>query len=209
MIEHKVGQGECMASIAHNYGLRCQTVWEHSSNQKLRELRKNPNILFEGDIVNIPDKFDKQENGATEQRHRFRRKGVPSKVRIRLLAYDKPRANLEYAFEVNGLVKKGATDNDGVLRISVPPEAKSGKLTLHDGDLIEEHIIELGMLDPITEIRGVQQRLFNLAIPCPINGTFDEHTKMAILQFQGKYNLQTTGNLDNATRSEILKRHGC
>ena len=55
--KHTVQEGECVSSIAHDYGLLPNTVWEYEENRTLRELRKNPNVLLPGDVLVIPDKL--------------------------------------------------------------------------------------------------------------------------------------------------------
>ena len=85
MTIHKVRQHECINSLANRYSLFSETIWRHSNNAELRSLRQNPNILNPGDEVFIPDMEIKQEAVATEQRHRFRRKGVPAKLRLQIL----------------------------------------------------------------------------------------------------------------------------
>lgn len=85
MPEYKVKQGDCASSIAQKSGLFWETVWNHSKNAKLRNKRSDPNVLCPGDLIFIPDKEEKLESCATEQRHRFQRKGVPAKLRLRIL----------------------------------------------------------------------------------------------------------------------------
>lgn len=79
---HTIRQGECIESLADRYGFFPETLWKHADNSDLRELRKDQNILQPGDVVVIPDLELGEESAATEQKHRFRRKGVPAKMRI-------------------------------------------------------------------------------------------------------------------------------
>jgi N-acetylmuramoyl-L-alanine amidase len=85
MIRHIVQQGECVSSIAEDYGFFWQTIWNHPENSALKQARGEPNVLEPGDEVVIPDKTLKEQNCPSDQRHSFRRKGTPAKLRLRLL----------------------------------------------------------------------------------------------------------------------------
>lgn len=89
--KHIVRSGDCITSIAFNNGFYWKTIWDHPVNRNLVRLRQDPNILLVGDEVEIPDLTLRYENGATEQRHRFRQKGVPAKLRLKLLREAEPQ----------------------------------------------------------------------------------------------------------------------
>ena len=84
-IEHTVRRGECINSIAARYGFFWETVWNHGPNSDLKRERENPDHLLPGDVVVIPALREKHESRATEQKHRFRRKGVPIELVLRIL----------------------------------------------------------------------------------------------------------------------------
>lgn len=207
--QHKVKQGECMASIADRYGFFWHSLWDLPENAELKEKRKGPNILFPGDQVFIPDKREKTESVATEQLHRFRRKGVPEKLRLALKNMDKPRANEPFILDVDGTVFSGDTDAEGILEVSIPPDAKQGKLSVGRGDNIQEFDLQLGHLDPITEVSGIQSRLNNLGIDCgEVDGVLGPKTREAIRVFQKKQGLDVTGKPDGRTRKKLIKEYG-
>ena len=134
-LEHVVQQGDCMASIGMHSGFFWETIWEHAENQQLKTQRRNPNVLFEGDVVRIPEKRLREEARATEARHRFRRKGVPETLQIILKdEFDQPRADLPYVLIIDGKSTKGRTDSQGKLRASIPPDANEGRLVVGEGD---------------------------------------------------------------------------
>jgi hypothetical protein len=208
--EHVVEQGECLSSIASRYGLPWRRIWSHPNNAKLRKERQNPNVLFPGDLLFIPDMEVREESGATEMRHRFLKKGVPVKLQIRLLDLEeKPRGGVEYLLEIDGAIREGSTDAEGWIRQSIPPEARKGRLVVRDGSESEEYELNLGHLDPPNTDAGVRQRLDNLGFDC--GGDADAKgpgVQAAIRAFQRKHGLKETGVADDATRSKLEEAHG-
>jgi hypothetical protein len=85
MPEHTVQQGDCISSIAEEHGVFWEKIWNHSGNASLKEKRKDPNVLLPGDVVFVPEKESREESGATDQKHRFRKKGVPAKLRLKIM----------------------------------------------------------------------------------------------------------------------------
>jgi hypothetical protein len=206
MPDYIVNQGECIESIAKDHGLFWETIWNDPKNQKLKQNRKNPNILLAGDKVFVPDLRLKQEPGATETKHRFKKKGVPSKIKLVLKDQkSKPRANVDYVIEIDGQLYRGKTDAQGQLEYPIPPNAQKGKLIV--GTQSEEYNLNLGNMDPISEISGVQSRLKNLGFNCEVSGKLDDTTKEAIRSFQKRYGLNETGEPDDPTRQKLEQEH--
>jgi hypothetical protein len=82
---HEVQPGDCVTSLAHGAGFFPDTVWNDAENTDLRQKRKQMNLLEPGDVVVIPDLRVKEESGGTDATHRFRRKGVPAKLKLKVL----------------------------------------------------------------------------------------------------------------------------
>ena len=202
---HKVKQGECIASIASQFGFFPGTIWDDAENSTLKKDRQDPNVLQPDDEVFIPDKRGRSESLATEERHRFLRKGVPEKFRLRLTLYGKPRAKLAYTLIVDGLHKPGETDNDGMIDEFIPPESKTGKLIVNDD---EEYAIQFGGLDPVDSKSGGTERLINLGF-LDRDDTEDSAAMIdALREFQFKYGIEVSGNLDDATAQKLVETHG-
>ncbi len=207
--EYEVGQGECISSIAKNTGHFWEKIWNHPANAALKEARKDPNVLLPGDRVTIPAKTQKYESGETEMRHRFVRRGEPSKLLLRIVDEDGPRGDEPFTLEVDDRTFEGTTDTDGRLECHIPGNAKRGKLTVGEGACRLVFNLELGGIDPITEVAGVQMRLNNLGFACgPVDGKLGPRISSALKSFQGKHGMAMTGALDEATRAKVKEVHG-
>lgn len=202
MPKHTIGQGESIPSLAAESGFFSDTIWNHPENAKLKDLRKDMNVLLAGDEVFIPEKELKEESGATEQKHRFKRKGEPHKLKLILMAMGKPRVNEEYVLDIDGRLIKGKTDASGKIEQTIPGKARSGTLILRGGK--EKHALNIGNLDPLDEVSGVQQRLNNLGFSCGTeDGKLNEALSQALAKFQAKHDLPVTGQTDDAVKAKL------
>ncbi len=209
MPEYIVQQGDCISSIAVQNGLTWQKIWNHPKNSALKRLRDDPNVLYPGDVVFVPDKENQDVACATEQRHRFIHKGVPAVLRLVLQDYDgKPRSDEPYVLDIDGKVISGKTDGDGKIEQRIPPNARQGTLKVGP-EKSEIYALRLGHTDPATELTGVQSRLNNLGYDCgPVDGSLSAETKIALQAFQRKHGLEETGEPDEATQNKLKEVHG-
>jgi hypothetical protein len=208
MMRYRVKQGDCIDSIAVAHGFRWETLWNQAENTALKQHRKDPFVLKPGDEVFVPELRLKMEQGQTETRHRFRRKGVPSLFRIQVCVADEPLAAQPYQAKIDGVWYQGTTDAQGWVEIKLPPDAKEGELTVGEGESVEYIELRLGCLDPINEISGVQQRLENIGFQVGEEGEFDEETQAAVAEFQQMMQLEPSGELTDETRQKLLEYHG-
>ena len=212
---HRVQQGECMNTIAKAHGFTWQAVWNHAKNEELRAARKDHNALLPGDRVFIPDKREKQENRGTEQHHRFRRKGVPSYITIRLLEDESPEpyANQPYQLDVDGKLTEGTIDDDGYVDLPIPPQARSIILFVGEGENRETFDLSVSTLDPINTPTGAQQRLQNLGYFEGTPGeTWDDAAAEALRQIKATHVVEgedeaPSGVYDERTQQKLKEIH--
>lgn len=205
--EYRVKRGDCISSIAFEYGFFPDTIWNDPANSRLKSKRQDPNVLYQDDVVLIPNKQLKQEAGESGKRHRFRRKGVPEHFTLVLQEGGQPCANERYVLTVDGAAREGKTDDDGRLTEPIPPNAHRGRLVIGEDE--EEILIEFGSVDPITELRGVQGRLMNLGYyDGPLDGQESVDLTDAVAEFQVSVDLPADGLLTDKTRDALVKEHG-
>ena len=221
---YEVEAGDCMSSIAAAHGFFWETLWKLGENSELKSARKNPNVLLPGDRVFIPDKRPKDESCASEKKHRFKKKGTPCNLKIRIMEPEKPpgdgasnensgnvkpRANVKYLLVIDGKLMDGKADADGMVEIKMPPQASEGTLTLEPGTPNEvKYDLKLGGLDPIDQVSGVQARLNQLGFSCgAVDGKMGPKTRHAIREFQLSADMKASGEMDDATRAKLLEMY--
>lgn len=205
--KYTVKQGDCISSIAFKHGLFPDTIWNDSKNSKLKQDRKDPNVLKPGDEVYIRDKEEKEESCPSEKKHRFKRKGVPEKLIIQFKLDGEPRSNEDYILDIDATISEGKTDKNGQVEINIPPNAKKGKISFQDSG--DEYDLELGHMNPVSITSGVKARLHNLGYDCgPVDENMDEKTIEAIKAFQQDVGLSVSGELDQTTRDALVREHG-
>ena len=115
-------QGDTTEALAAAAGLLWQTVWDHPANATLRARRGAPNILLAGDALFLPERLSRSEPCSTARAHVFRRRGIPSELRIRCLDEEQlAYASVPYQLVGEGLDLRGNLDAEGWLRVPIPP----------------------------------------------------------------------------------------
>ena len=112
-----VGSQDSILSIAKSRGFFWKTIWDHGRNSKLKQLRKEPEILMPGDEVYIPKIDPKKVSKPNEARHKFKLKGEQAKFKIQLKQLGEPRKGEEYILVIDGVITNGTTDEEGVGKV--------------------------------------------------------------------------------------------
>ena len=218
--EHTVLQGEHLSHIAQHYGFGdWRTIYYDPLNSEFRQKRPNPDVLYPGDRLNIPEKELKFIAARTEMIHRFVMTSRNLSLRIIVRdcaghAVSRKRYRLEIGPDTSPLVREGITADNGLIEQAIPTDSREGRLTLWEGNgpgtsELFRWDIRIGFLDPVDKITGVQARLKNLGFfRGAIDGTDDATTRAAIISFQNRYGLPATGVLEAQTMNKLLEAHG-
>lgn len=210
---HTVLQGETASSIADFYSFQnYKTVYEHPQNEALRTMRRDPDILFPGDRIYIPQKQEKWLPAVTDRRHKFVMSSSYKVLRLRLQDFNgNPFVNAAYRLQFTSSVLTGKTDKQGILEQRIP--VQEHKATLRIG--IYQWDLNIGHLNPVENTAdggasGIQQRLCNLGFdPGAIDGIMGPRTRAALQGFQKKHPpLTVNGVCDAETLARLIKEHG-
>ena len=167
MAYHTVVQGEHLSGIAKTYGFSSyKPIWNHPQNASLKKERQNPNVIFPGDQVFIPDQRSKQEVRSTGKTYRFLVKTEKLKLRLVLEdLYEKPIDNAKCELRVESETFLLTTDGKGKIETDILPTARTAVLTVKDPRTpINEIVIpiHIGDMDPVDKESGQKARLNNL-----------------------------------------------
>jgi len=209
MVDHVVREGESVPSIAERYGVTVESIWELPENRPLRAAGRRPEILKPGDVLKVPDRELRYEERPTDQRHRFRRKGSRTRLVVRFLCEGEPRAGEPFRLSVDGALQDGTLDDHGELHVPIPVGARTAEVFLGPPDQEERFPLRISHLLPISEAKGVEQRLRNLGFYDGSDGE-DDRVKLAnaVRLFQGTNDLEPTGRVDEATRAKLREDYG-
>jgi N-acetylmuramoyl-L-alanine amidase len=215
MIWHTVQQGECISSIAKLYRIADPSkIYSHPDNAALRQKRADPNLLFPGDEVAIPFET-RQENRAIDSKHRFRVGAQPTMLRLIILNEDgQPVADKNYSLSVDGQQVEGRTRPNGLIEHEIAADAQRGELRVQLDDpaygTVYTWSLQIGFLDPIDELSGVQARLNNLGFDSgEVDGLNGPRTRAAVKSFQKKHGLVVDGIAGPKTKAQLKRVYGC
>jgi N-acetylmuramoyl-L-alanine amidase len=212
---HVVRQGECLSSIAYHARLPSwRTIYNHPNNAAFKTKRSNPNLIYPGDEVYIPDPELKTSDHPTDAKHKFVIRTDPTYLNLCIQdESNDPYKLVKYRLELtHDLHFEGTTDDHGWIKQKIPPWAEIGTLTIwpdsSDDDFSLSWEVKLGHLDPLETISGVKGRLNNLGYDCgEVNSVKDEQYLAAVRQFQSDNDLKVDGIVGPHTREALHREH--
>jgi len=205
--QHKAAKGEDVPQIAAKKGFfDVDALFAAPDNDSLRETRPNLNQLVEGDQVALPAKEAEPEPVRTGVMTPFTLATRPVQ-RLRLVIQsDTP---FSYVLTVGGATFRGDHESSALIEHEVPVSASKGQLTVTPafGKPIEWDV-SIGTLEPVSTVKGQQARLQNLGFdPKGVDGKLGKNTKAAIAAFQRFCGLEPSGEMNEATQTELETRH--
>ncbi len=216
-----VGQGDCIATIAAQYGfVDWRIIWNHSRNTGLRARRTNPNQLLPGDAVFVPDPDVPEHTRPTDAVHQFRMRTATVRLRLRMLdtagrPYEQAKYRVEACFSAGTppvASKEGRVPTDGRIELEIPAGASHGTVRLVPKGAKDEAALvwrlEIGHLDPFDEASGAEARLHNLGLfAMDRSGEVAAWSKAIVAAMQKGFGLPITGEADADTRQKMADWH--
>jgi N-acetylmuramoyl-L-alanine amidase len=236
---HVVAQGEYVSKLARVHGFASHhTIWDAPENKGLKEKRKNPNILYPGDLLFIPDKETKEESRPTDKHYRFERESEKLLLRIALKDLkNHPVQKSQCTLHVETDSHDFVTGSDGIIEqeITHPEQVNQGlllgegkvELSLPEGARLT---LKIGELHPVTKVSGQMARLNNLGYDAgevpekPFSETealkasqtpqFISAVQEFQCDFMGQNDLAiikqvVDGKCGPKTQAKLVKVHGC
>jgi hypothetical protein len=218
---HTVVQGDCLANVARDYGFGdWHTIYDDPRNADLKAKRPNPNVLYPGDQLYIPDITQRDESCQTDLNHRFQLLAQPTYLNLCIKdPSGKPISGAKYILiledapgETEKLTLHGKTDGGGWIKHKISPVSEYGTLQVWpnpaDHEIFFKWHIKLGHLDPLETTSGVKARLNNLGYDCgDPNSMDDDLYHQMVRQFQRDHELQEDGIVGPQTRDKLNQEH--
>lgn len=209
---YTVRSGDYLSKIAHEHGFAdWRTIYNDPHNADFRRRRPNPNLIFPGDQLFIPEPSARTAPAPTGGRSRFRAHRATTTLELTLIDFEgNPLANKACTLVIDGNPRAVTTSGSGALHETIPAHLSHAHLIIDASELT----LAIGQLNPMDDtdddgVSGVQGRLSNLG--CyggAINGILGEETSEAIRAFQRANQLAETGQIDAQLKDTLRTKYG-
>lgn len=221
MKQYIIQQGDTLLKIAKQFGMSSsKALYMHSSNADFRKLRPDPNLIFPGDQITIPDDKTSVFSGLPDRRHVFvySESGASEKEWLRLAMKDSDGqsvSGIRATLVTSGQSLESIESEEGVLEFDLTNIREwQGELQIFSAEESTEpsHRFQLQFahLDPIDTISGIQARCNNLGFDCgTVDGHLGENTRCGVRAFQVAQGLTDDGEPGPKTQASLQKAYGC
>jgi|HubBroStandDraft_5_1064220.scaffolds.fasta_scaffold118153_1 hypothetical protein len=207
MTPYVVRQGDYLQKLADQLGFDADAVWKLPENKPLRDLGRDPNMLCPCDILYYPESdppsFDLKPGSTTT----FTSTKPTVTLTVRFMADGEALASEPYTVD-DDVLPAGSLDGDGTLNAEIDSTVED--FTVRFPKRFEVYTVQVGHLDPIDEPSGIAQRLAHLGYVTlePDVDLSSSVVENGLRMFQRDNQLEETGDLDDATKQQLLKVHG-
>ncbi|MFY8326655.1 PGRP and LysM peptidoglycan-binding domain-containing protein [Pseudoalteromonas sp. ZZD1] len=214
--QHTVAQGETLLRIARQYGYQTsKALYNHPSNAEFRALRPDPNLIYPGDKLTIPPKKEKFMPLRTNSLNSFVVQNEQEYFRLKV-AYDDGDdiTGKRVVLNIGDQTIDTVLESDGLIEIKLEhSDALTGSVDLYlkDGEATpsKSFTVQVGNLDPIDTLSGVQGRCNMLGFNCgKVDGINGAKTKAGVKEFQQAQQLQVDGIAGPVTKSRLVYVYG-
>ena len=225
---YTVEQGDYLQKIASSHGFNdYKEIYKHPENSEFRKKRPDPNIIFPGDEIYIPENSEcRQYKSNQSYVIKVKKKSFLFKMQLKA-SLNKILSIVKYEISTDGgaqntyakqyssadrhtqsLLSKGIIEEEILLK----EETAVIKIWLKEenGDESFSFDVKFGHLDPPEEVTGIQSRLHSLGFyGGRIDGDIGEKTRSALCRFQKENSIDVTGEPDGQTIKMIKKHYSC
>lgn len=213
---HTVAKGETLTRIAKQYKYSSwKKIYDHPDNGAFREKRPDPNIIYPGDEIIIPDIVPKKMSAKAGKSHTFCIKKEVEVVKIKLqdgsgtpltgsrVVMDLGSAKIDQIIDETGMLEIPLVNGDesaGTLDIYTDPYSETPTRSLE---------LELAGLAPVEELAGVQARCNLLGHDCGVaDGIMGSKTRAGVKSFQRAHGLDVDGVPGPKTKAKLKEVYG-
>ncbi len=121
-----------------------------------------------------------------------------------------PITDAPYVVKLDGSFIEGRSDSEGLVEFPIPLDASEATITFYKGTDDEISFdLGLGKMDSIDTVIGARKRLCNMGYRCASEGDeLDSEMRDALRRFQAEHELETSGEIDEQTKGQLVDAHG-
>ena len=214
--QHTIAQGKTLLRIARQYGYQTsKALYNHPSNAEFKALRPDPNLIYPGDKITIPPKKEKFIPLRTNSINSFVVQNEKEYFRLQVIHEDGDditgkrivitigSQTIDTVLPSNGLIEVELNENDSL----------TGQVDLYlkedQSSPSESFTAQVGHLDPIDTLSGVQARCNLLGFDCgTVDGINGSKTKAGVRDFQYEHDLEVDGIAGAKTKAKLQQVFG-
>ncbi len=204
-----VRQGDYVAKIAAEVGCSEDEIWALNKNAELKDAGRARHVLHPGDVLFVPAKGPPRTGVELEGANSFHGNVPRVHVRVRFREDEKACVGRRYRVLDAGEPVQGETDSEGTVACNVPVTVRFVRVVFEDPPAV--FVVDVGSVDPATELSGVRCRLRQLGyLPLEPGAAdvSDEDLASALKTFQARCGLEPTGVADEETAQRLRKEFG-